>query len=111
MHAAQRGPEAHHVEVGIFLAEQAALQAGMYGEDFRLLAKQALVAFLGNLHDDAVGVHLPAGIALVGLHLCAAEAEGRADYFGHVLARAAHAAALARGYLHDAVEFVYARKV
>ena len=100
MHAAQRGPEAHHVEVGIFLAEQAALQAGMYGEDFRLLVEQTLIAFLGNLHDDAVGVHLPAGIALVGLHFCAAETEGCADYFGHVLAGTAHAAALARGYLH-----------
>ena len=65
MHAAEGGTETYHVEVGIFFAEQAAFQSGMDGLYFRLLAEKAYIAFAGNAHDFALGIHLPTGITLV----------------------------------------------
>ena len=77
--APQGGPEADHVHVGIFLAEEAALQSGVDGAYDGLLAEEALVGIDGNLQQRALGVEEPAGVARVGLGAGTGELEDRAD--------------------------------
>ena len=66
VNAAQRRTEAYHVELGIFLREEATFQSGVDSQNLGLFAEEALVAFLGNLYDFAVRIEFPSRIAFVG---------------------------------------------
>ena len=48
----------------VFRQEQAAFQSGVYGHDFRFLAEQTSVGFLGDLQDLGVRIRRPAGISV-----------------------------------------------
>ena len=93
MHVAERRTERNHVQMRIFLEEEAAFQAGVDGFDFRFLCKELFVSFFGYLQDSRIGVRRPTGIAVAMRNLGSGEQEGRCHLVGsRVLARLDRAA-------------------
>ena len=57
-------PKGDHLEIGIFFANETALQSSMDGFDFKFLAKGGLIDFLKALNQRVVGRWLPAGVSV-----------------------------------------------
>ena len=76
----------------------------MDGEYKRLLVEEALVAVDRHFEDFALGVHLPAGIALVGDARSTSQFKGSTHRSSHILQIAGHARTL-RGVDHHLVAF------
>lgn len=79
---AEGGAIGNHVHVGVFLADEAALEAGMDGSDYRFLAIHFLIDVDTHLEHAAVGVGGPAGIAVGVFHSAAGQAEGALELGG-----------------------------
>ena len=94
VHTSQGRTKRNHVQVRIFLQEQAALQTCMDGLHLGILAKQAFVTLNGNLQNLRVGVGLPARIAIAMTHLGTTHQENCAHHGGDILFRRFSGAAL-----------------
>src|ERR1039457_4243053 len=53
--------ERHHLHAGILLADHAAFQTGMHGNQLRRLAEEVFMYCLKFMHDLACGLGLPSG--------------------------------------------------
>ena len=78
----------------VLLAEEAALQSGMYATHDGVLAKETLVFGHGNLQEVTVGIGFPTGIALTRLRLGTSQLEHGLEGIGHIVTGTEQTAAL-----------------
>ena len=96
--SAEGGAEGYHVQMRVFVQEESALQSGVDGPHYGILAEEAAVGGLADLEDVGLQAGLPAGIlGLVG-DFGSGYAEGGLDAGGGVAAGGVGRAALAGAY-------------
>ena len=77
--------EAHHVELGIALREESALESGMDAAHDGVVAEEFLVRGNHDLLQFGVGTHLPGGIAVRRDSLSACEFEDGLNGGAHIV--------------------------
>ena len=97
MDVTQRGTEGNHIEIGIDVKDQAALQTSVDRLDRCFFAEELAVGICRGLEDSRLGVGLPAWVGVGEGYLSSAELEGRSDHLTGAIAEARRRAALARG--------------
>ena len=96
MDVTQRGAEGDHIEVGIDVEDQAALQTSVDRLDRCFLAEELAIGIRRSLEDSRLGVRLPAWVGVGEGYLSAAELEGRSNHLARAVAEARRRAALTR---------------
>ena len=95
MHETQGGAETYHVEVGVALGEESALESGMDATHHGVMTEELHVGVNDNLLQFRVGLHLPGGIAVAAFCLGTGEFEDGLDGGTHIVEVGHHVGALA----------------
>ena len=78
MYVSECRAEAYHVEIGVTFGEETTFQAGVYAEYARFFAEEFAVGVDRNLHQLAIGIHLPCRISIGRNHFGTGEFVGGA---------------------------------
>ena len=100
VYATHGGAEGYHIEVGVFLKEESALETCVDGFHLGLLAEELSLGGDGNLQNLGLGIGLPPGVALAYLDLSTGELEHGTHRIGHILLARSGRAALREHNLH-----------
>ena len=98
MHKTQGWSERHHVEVGIALREETALQTSVDATHIGFLAKQLDIRLLDDALQVAMAAHLPGRIAIRVFHLGTSQSKASLDGSTHIVEVRHHVRTLRR---HD----------
>ena len=109
MDAAQRRTERNHLQMRIFLEEQAALQSGMDRTHLGLHTEKFLIAGNRDFQQFGLGIGRPAGIPLRMRHLGTRQSEHRFDHLRRIDLGTLHRGALRSGHDDPIVPFEFHR--